>query len=254
MWSSVSGQSENDLSPELEFSRSAFARPVDPCSLAYLVVEVGSGHGVADRGRRGVVIAIDGLSGTGKSTLAVELAAELGIACVNTGLYFRLAAHLAREGERTPRDVATELRPLSEPLARYREAESLGGRLRDATLADVLAVVTQDREVREAVLALERADIAALGSAVVEGRDIGTVVVPDAEIKLFLVARDAVRVARRHDEGVAVLERDRANARRAVAPALPAADAIVVDTSDVAVAELVARVRELVVALTEVPA
>ncbi|ACU54277.1 cytidylate kinase region [Acidimicrobium ferrooxidans DSM 10331] len=200
------------------------------------------------------MIAIDGLSGTGKSTLAVRLADDLKIACINTGLYFRFAAHLAEAEGLAPAEVAEELRRVGDPLARYREAEALGARLRDPTLTEVLAVLTQDRLVRDAVLALERADIHALGSAVVEGRDIGTVVVPDAELKLFLVARDAVRVARRHDEGVAVLARDRVNARRAVAPALPAADAIVVDTSDVSVAALAVRVGELVAALSEVPA
>jgi len=191
------------------------------------------------------VIAIDGLSGTGKSTLARVLAARLGLACLNTGLYFRWAAWIAQREGRDPNRVAARIAAIEEPLVLYHEASALEASLRDPRLAALLGRLTQEPAVREAVLAQERADIAALGSVVVEGRDIGTVVVPTAQLKLFLVARDAVRLARRHEEGAAVLQRDRDNARRLVAPALPAPDALVVDTSDVAVEELADRVLVL---------
>lgn len=197
----------------------------------------------------GLVIAIDGLSGTGKSTLARELAAVLGVRCLNTGLYFRLAARLAVEEGLAVHEVAERLVATSEPLALYAAAEAHEDELRDPRLAAPLAELTRDPEVRGAVLVRERTDIAALGDAVVEGRDIGTVVAPWARLKLFLVATDAVRIARRREEGQRVLERDRANARRAVAPALPAEDAVVVDTSDVTVAALVRRVLDLLDAL-----
>ncbi len=196
-----------------------------------------------------MIVAIDGMSGTGKSTLAARLATALGVACLNTGLYFRWAAWVAATRRLEVSELPAVILAQGAPLGLYHEAQAHESELRGGEVAAMLGPITVDPAVRAAVLERERSDIGVLGDAIVEGRDIGTVVVPDATLKLFLVATDEVRVARRRGEGLAVLERDRLNARRAVAPALPADDAVVVDTSSVGVDELVGRVLRLIEAL-----
>ena len=193
------------------------------------------------------VVAIDGSAGSGKSTLARLLARELQLPYVNTGAMYRaltLAAH-RREVQIEDAEALVRLMETLEftlsPLVRHDEPRELwidGVRpteeLESAEVeADVSTVATHP-QVRAAMRAAQRA--LGEGGAVMEGRDIGSAVFPDALLKMFLVAEPHERAGRRVEErGVedvagALHERDRRDAR--VNPSVPAGDAVVIDTSE----------------------
>lgn len=191
-----------------------------------------------------VVVAIDGQAGTGKSSVSRLLAGELGVPFLNTGVYFRLAALVKARSGCAIGDLAAEL--VRHDLEADGDTGAIDGArvegaLRSPEVTRLLPVVAADAPVREVILALERAWVEQAGSAVVEGRDIGTVAFPLAWPKFFLVARDEVRVSRRPEEGERVLARDRHDTAREAAPLQAAADAIVIDTSDMAMGEVVER-------------
>jgi len=179
------------------------------------------------------VIAIDGAAGTGKSTLAHRLAAELGLPYVNTGLMYRaLALRAHREGvlsedasalERLARSLSFELDSSVRPPELRIDGEPPEAALTSAEVESSVSAVSRHPEVR-AVLRREQRRLAA-GGAVMEGRDIGSVVAPDAELKLFLQAHPDERIGRR-----ALDTRDRQDAR--TNPFVPALDAIVLDTTE----------------------
>src|SRR5262245_50733347 len=190
-----------------------------------------------------LVVAIDGASGSGKSTLARALASRLGLAYVNTGLMYRAVAATALRDGVDPDDAAS--------LARI--AERIGFRVMPGSppalevegwtepdlmtleVEAVVSAVARHPQVR-ATLRRSQRDLGGAG-AVVEGRDIGSVVFPDAPVKLFLEAAPAVRVDRRAEErgtatdqtADALLARDRRDAR--TTPPEAAADAVVIDTT-----------------------
>lgn len=186
------------------------------------------------------MIAIDGPAASGKGTLARRLAAALGLRHLDSGLFYRAAAlRLARAGG-DPSDAA-----VAAAAARAIQDEDLADpRLRDPAIAALASKVAAIPAVRAAVLERQRAWGRMPPGAVVDGRDIGTVVFPDAAVKLFLDAQAAVRVGRRHRElaaagsplpegevAAAIAERDRRDAGRAVAPLRPAPDAEIIDSS-----------------------
>ena len=194
--------------------------------------------------KRGVVIAIDGPAGAGKSTLARALAVELALPYVNTGLMYRSAAAAALREGFDPGDGAA-LAELARRL-RFSITEGTPPELRieggpgreELTGADVEAVVSEvarHPEVRSVLRAQQRR--LGAGGSVMEGRDIGTVVFPDADVKLFLLAEPDERAARRQTErgsddpslAEALERRDALDAR--TNPLVPASDARVVDTS-----------------------
>jgi cytidylate kinase len=194
-----------------------------------------------------LIIAIDGLSGSGKSTLSAWLAAELGVAHLNTGIYFRLAAILYLESKDFD-EVAERIGRLPIDIKGERgfiENKSYDMELRSPEVTQIVSQVSAVSAIREAVLQLEREKVRRLGSCVVEGRDIGTVVFPDADYKFFLVASDAVRQARRPEETL-LLERDRKDMNRRIAPLVAAQDAFVIDTSDQPVEVLGKRMLEII--------
>lgn len=194
------------------------------------------------------VIAIDGPAGSGKSTLSRRLAAALGLAYLNTGLMYRALAFRALTQEVSPNDEAALLGILEE--MEFGLSEGLSGEgpaslmidgdppvaaLERAEVEASVSQVARHPGVRAAMRELQRA----LGSvgAVVEGRDIGTVVFPDADLKIFLVADEGRRAERRRRDrddhpGVeeALASRDRLDAR--VNALAPAADASVIDTGE----------------------
>ncbi len=211
-----------------------------------------------------LVIAIDGPAGAGKSAAARLLAQRLGLPYVDTGAMYRAVALLAwEEGIALPPDETAKARLLL--LARHLPVRFagtpenpkvfLGARdvtsaLRREEVSRAASVVSAVPEVREELVKLQRA----LGrhGAVVEGRDIGTVVFPNAQVKFFLTARPEVRAQRRRDELAKqgqsadldaiigeIRERDLRDSTRAVAPLRPAPDAVVVDTSDLTLEEVV---------------
>jgi len=210
------------------------------------------------------VIAIDGPVGAGKSTVARELARELGFTYLNTGAMYRAVAVAARDQGIGPDDPALEssLKPLLDSIVIRFEGERvvLGGR--DITQM-VGAPEVGDLASRLSTLAPVRAKMRELqrgagceGGVVMEGRDIGTAVFPDAEFKFFLTAAINVRAERRYRElltkGLAtsqaevlaqLRERDRRDAGRELAPLRRADDAIVIDSSALNIEEVVRAMR-----------
>jgi cytidylate kinase len=221
------------------------------------------------------IIAIDGPAGAGKSTVARKLARRLGYAMVDTGAIYRavaLAAQRAGIAWDDDAGLARLLDPPGLPIAfGENDAVFLGGEdisaaIRTPEMSRGASVVSARPVVRERLLDLQRTlGRAAQRGAVLEGRDIGTVVFPDATVKFFLTAADEARARRRHAELAGkghevelsnVLEdqrrRDRNDTERAIAPLKPAADAIVVDTTGLDLDQVVERcfraVRERVAA------
>jgi cytidylate kinase len=220
------------------------------------------------------VVAIDGPAGAGKSTVARKVAETLGFVLVDTGALYRTIAWAARragvdwgDGEKLG-ELARSIVLLSELTLETRPQApgrvTLAGidvsdAIRSAEIGMGASQVSAHPEVRAALLDLQR-QLGKGGGVVLEGRDIGTVVFPDAEVKVFLTARPEVRAQRRYDELLAkgeqvsfevtldeVRRRDHNDTHRAVAPLVRADDAVEVDSSDKsvedAVASIVGRVR-----------
>ena len=208
-------------------------------------------------------IAIDGPAGAGKSTAARALAKRLGFFLLDTGAIYRtLALHAGRQG--IAQTDGPGLGALAARLPIRFDAESrvwLGDEdvstaIRTPEMSQGASTVSAHPEVRAALLGLQR-QLATRGRCVVEGRDIGTVVLPDAPIKFFLTARPEVRAQRRFDELKArgqvnldlavtlkeLQERDARDEQRATAPLKPAPDARLLDTSDLSFDEVVAEME-----------
>jgi len=186
-------------------------------------------------------IAIDGPAAAGKGTISKAVAAALGYAHLDTGLLYRAVGAKTLMGI-APMQAAVEL--TSEDL----QADGL----RSANAAQAASKVAVIPEVRAALLDFQRAFAGRQGGAVLDGRDIGTVICPDAEVKLFVTASPEVRAKRRwlelqqsdpaanFDAVLAdVKERDHRDMHRADAPLRPAEDAVVIDTSDLDIDEAV---------------
>lgn len=218
--------------------------------------------------RKRPIVAIDGPAGAGKSTVARRLADALGYVLVDTGAMYRVVALAARgagvawsDGDGVGRLAAALV--TRGALSFERDAErGVRVRLDGADVTDAIRVpdvgmgastVSAFQEVRGALLELQR-QAGRQGGVVLEGRDIGTVVFPDADVKFFLTARPEVRARRRFDELRAkgqtatfeatlaeVQQRDEQDTMRAVAPLRQAVDAVLVDSSGFGIEETVAR-------------
>lgn len=204
-----------------------------------------------------MVVAIDGPGGVGKSTVARRIAVARGLGYLDTGATYRAAALAAlRSGaglEDSEAVVAAVAGATIEYLdgAVFLDGEDVSGEIRSAAVTAASSRVAAVPAVREIVVAMQRAWVDRIGgAAVVEGRDIGTVVFPDAALKVFLTARPEARAARRAGDpeaaGAAVTdieaaleERDRADSTRATSPLRPADDALVIDTSDMSLEKVV---------------
>lgn len=196
-----------------------------------------------------MIITVDGPAAAGKGTLARALASHYGLNFLDTGtLYRRVALALLKRGQGDAgAEVATHI-----ALGLDREPWS-DEELRTETVASLASVVAAIPGVRTALLGYQRSFAAKPPGAVLDGRDTGTVVCPDADAKIFVTASPEVRARRRHDELRAaglhadletvlaeVRSRDERDRTRVVAPLLPARDAVILDTSDMSIAEALA--------------
>ena len=191
-----------------------------------------------------MIIAIDGPAASGKGTLAKRIAARFGLDHLDTGLLYRAVA----------RDVKRRGGELGDPAAAIAAARALDpGTLEDPDLrgrgaGEAASIVAGIEEVRAAILDYQRAFARRAPGAVLDGRDIGTVVCPDADVKIYVTASPEVRAERRYLELKSRAEpatyeavladirrRDKRDAVRAVSPMRPAADAFLLDTSNLAI-------------------
>jgi cytidylate kinase len=204
-----------------------------------------------------MIVAIDGPAGSGKSTVASRLAAELGFRHLDTGAMYRALAWLARrDGVDADDGFGLAELAVAHPVSFADggqvevEGEDVTAVIRDAEIDRLVPKVARHPEVREVMRERQRA-LGLVGDSVIEGRDIGTVVVPDAEVKVFLLADADERARRRTAErpGVAAetLAADLRNRdERDAVNTQPAADAVLLDTTELTVHEVVRRIAELV--------
>jgi cytidylate kinase len=217
-------------------------------------------------------IAIDGPAASGKSTLALHLARRLGYLYFDTGVMYRAATLAAirkgldlsdeesvtRVAEGLVIDVKPKEDPGGTPFEVFLDGEVVTGKLRTPEIDRSVSQVSAYPGVRHAMTGLQRA-IGKRGKVVMVGRDIGTVVLPDADVKLYLDATVEARAHRRYDECIeqgeavtykAVLEsmkvRDAYDSSREVAPLKPAGDAVVLDTTDLSIEDMVETALVLV--------
>ncbi len=203
-------------------------------------------------------IAIDGPAASGKSTVGRALASELGYRFLDTGLMYRAFALAALRARVLPRDTAACERLARKLRLEIRNPDSTGvflddedvtARLQDPDVEAAVSSFSQIAGVRTVMVELQR-DIAASGRSVLAGRDIGTVVLPKAPLKFYLDASEDARAARRSAQSGRQTEaarenvalRDHTDSTRAVSPLMPADDAIVLNTTDMTLAEVVAEV------------
>jgi cytidylate kinase len=224
--------------------------------------------------KQGPVVAIDGPAGTGKSSATRRLADALGFVHVDTGALYRAIAFLLLEKGNTPEDaeIASELArsvhlefkrmPRKNPSNRiFANSRDVTDFIRTPEVSMAASQVSAIPAVRAALLGLQRR-LGCVGKSILEGRDIGTVIFPDADVKFFLTATVEERARRRLSELEAlgadapsfkevkeqITQRDRGDSTRAVAPLKKAPDAIELDTSQMTLDEVVAlmeaKVRE----------
>ena len=219
-----------------------------------------------------IVVAIDGPSGVGKSTVGKALAAAFGVPYLDTGAMYRAVGLLARRsGLPLPLADPERVGELSEraeivvegtggDVRTFLDGEDVSEEIRQPEVSRYASAVAAIPRVRRRLAARQR-ELALAGGGVLEGRDIGTRVVPEATAKFFLTARPEIRARRRHDELVrkgtpqalaavqADMEaRDEADSTRADSPLSFDETYVVVDTSDLDVGEVVERLRRLVLA------
>lgn len=221
--------------------------------------------------RKWPIVAIDGPAGAGKSTVSSRVAQELGYHLLDTGAIYRSVALCALQGNvvERPDAVAEIARQLAESKAIRFEEDGARGRvfIRDEEVTELIrtsevstaaSVTSSIPGVRRSLLDIQR-QFGINGRVVVEGRDIGSVVFPDAEAKFFLTATSHARAKRRYSEltqrGAAVsladvesevVERDRRDSTRPIAPLIQAADAIVVDSTERTIDDVVRFIVEQV--------
>lgn len=221
-------------------------------------------------GRRGLVIAIDGPAGAGKSTVAKLLASRLGYLYLDTGALYRAVAWKVKSAGIPPQDhsaIADLLRRTEihmacacDQVAVYVDGQEISNELRTPAVSSLASLVSAIPAVREWLLPVQR-KIGAGGGVVAEGRDIGTAVFPAADMKFFLEADVDVRAKRRHRELVAaghpvpleqtkreISGRDNRDRTRDMAPLMPAPDAERIDTSAIPAEEVVRHMLAVITA------
>lgn len=218
-----------------------------------------------------MIIAIDGPSGAGKSTIAKAVAKKLGFSCLDTGAMYRAVAYRALK-DGVALDDAEHLGALAQdhiisfghdagdPVPRkvYIDGEDITDLIRTAEIDKAVSPVSASSQVREA-LVMQQQTIGAQGNYVVEGRDIGTVVFPEAELKIFLTASPEERAHRRVrqnvDRGIGsinyeevladIIRRDEIDSNRTTSPLKPAEDSIHIDSTDEYIEAIIEKIITL---------
>ena len=213
-------------------------------------------------------IAIDGPAGAGKSTIAKRLAKELGYYYVDTGAIYRTVAYFLDLWGVSPKDVDGVNRYIDELTVGIEYDEDglqhmimngmdVTGEIRTQDISQKASLVSAHAVVREMLLDMQR-DVAKVHNVIMDGRDIGTVVLPKANVKIFLTADPEVRAKRRYDELIAkgqkanldvilkeIKQRDYQDTHREIAPLKMARDSIKVDTSGMDIDQVVAHIKEI---------
>lgn len=215
-----------------------------------------------------MVIAIDGPAGTGKSSVSRGLARVLGARYLDTGAMYRIATLAVLRAGVDLEDLESIAAAAEVPMSVgfdpevelvHLDGEDVSAHIRGDEVTRAVSAVSAVPAIRTQMVNQQRELAAGPGSVVVEGRDIGTVVLPDATVKFFLTATAETRAGRRNDQNVAaglpddfetvlaeVRRRDHLDSTRLVSPLRPAGDAVIVDTSDMTQDEVIAHLRDLV--------
>lgn len=205
------------------------------------------------------VVAIDGPAGAGKSTVARRVAEAIGVPYLDTGAMYRCVALAVMEQglDRTDLGAVARLAHSVEiVLGEERvllDGRDVSSRIRDADVGALVSEIATNSGVRDAMRHQQQQWIAQRGGGVVEGRDIGTVVLPDADVKVFLTASPHERAARRVGQSGGDLEavareiemRDRIDSGRADSPLRPADDAVHLDSTGMSIDEVVSAIVEI---------
>ena len=215
-----------------------------------------------------MIIAIDGPAGAGKSTISNEIARRQGFQLVDTGAMYRTVAFEAARRDvdlgdadavaKVARSLDFEFRFEEGENVTYCDGRPLRQEIRTAQVSHDASIVSAHPKVRDVLVELQQ-QVGRERDSVLEGRDIGTVVFPDADVKLYITASAKVRAQRRveqmRDQGLEadfdevyneIVDRDRRDSERDVAPLRQAEDAVRIDTSAMGIDEVLARVEELV--------
>ena len=216
-----------------------------------------------------ISIAIDGPAGAGKSTIARALAKELGFYFVDTGAIYRTVGYFMDLWGVAPKDVDGINRYIDELTVDIRYDEDgkqhmiMNGMdvtedIRTPEISQIASTISAHKVVRDTLLEMQR-DMARKHNVIMDGRDIGTVVLPKADVKIFLTASAQVRAQRRFEELQAkggkdtfekvladIEKRDYQDSHRAVAPLKQASDAVLLDTSDLDVEGVIAAMKQIV--------
>ncbi|WP_158748018.1 (d)CMP kinase [Acidobacterium sp. S8] len=224
-------------------------------------------------GTRRLIVAIDGPAGAGKSTVASRLAARFGLLNLETGAMYRAFALKANENSIDPGDTVAlgqlaartsiTLEPTSSGNRVLLDGTDVTTRIREAAVTQAASLVSVHPPIRQWMVNLQR-KLGADGGVVMEGRDIGTVVFPDADLKIFLDASPEARGERRYEQSGKsspqeiilreIRERDDRDRNRAQSPLRPAPDAVVIDSTHLTLEEVVSQAEALVTARLAAPA